>query len=91
MLRESMWDLDLSDVPEDQMTAFINQKRGMVRASISLYNDSGDVELLVSALTDINTNIDAYRSHYTAQEDGSYTHNSFVVDWRSALGWLPEQ
>lgn len=87
MLKEALWQLDLSDIPEDEHEAFINRKRGMVRVSLSLYNDSADIEALISALDDIDKNINALKQHYTAQADGSYLHNSFKLEWREQLDW----
>ena len=87
MLKEALWELDLSEIPEDQHTEFINTKRGMVRVSISLYNDSNDIEKLISALTEIAKRIENYRPHYDVLPNGSYKHKSFQNDWRKELGW----
>lgn len=87
LLKEQLWQLDLSDIPIDQQDAFINRKRGMVRASLSLYNTSQDISRLVSALLDINAKIDELAQHYTASPDGSYHHHSYLPEWRKELGW----
>ncbi len=87
MLKEALWELDLSTIAEAKQAAFINSKRGMVRVSISLYNDSGDIESLISALTEIDKQIDDYRKHYALLADGNYQHKSFKNDWRKELNW----
>jgi len=85
MIKEELWELDLSDIPEERQQAFINRKRGMVRASISLYNNAQDIDRLLSALHDIEQKIDEYRPLYKALEDGSYQHLTFSVDWQKQL------
>jgi len=85
LLKHELWELDLSDLAEAEQEAFINRKRGMVRASLSLYNTSQDVERLIGALQDISEKIDDYRPHYKAARDGSYQHTSFMLDWRAEL------
>ena len=87
MLKEALWELDLSTIPEDKQTEFIKRKRGMVRISTSLYNNGADIEALVHALTQISIDIEEYRKHYEAFPDGSYRHKSFKPDWRQELGW----
>lgn len=87
MLKETLWQMDLSDVDEDQHEMLINAKRGMVRVSISLYNTSSDIEALVRALSEISQNIEKYHEHYQPQADGSYQHKTFKIDWLEQLGW----
>jgi selenocysteine lyase/cysteine desulfurase len=87
MLKEALWQLDLTDVPTKQHQALINAKRGMVRVSLSLYNTSSDIEALIIALVDISSDIDSYANNYEAQEDGSYVHKSFKLNWKEYLGW----
>ncbi|MFT4629449.1 MAG: cysteine desulfurase/selenocysteine lyase [Dinoroseobacter sp.] len=87
MLKEALWQMDLSDVAEDQHEMLINAKRGMVRVSISLYNTSADIEALVRALNEISHNIEKYQEHYQPQQDGSYRHKTFKIDWLEQLGW----
>lgn len=86
LLKQELWELDLSDVPENQQESFINRKRGMVRASLSLYNTQHDIQRLIYALTDIENNIDNYLEHYEANDDGSYTHIRFSLQWQQELG-----
>ena len=88
LLKAELWELDLSDVPEQQQESYINRKRGMVRASLSLYNNSDDIEQLLNAIAEIDRNIDDYREHYRANDDGSYTHKNFSIDWQNELGLI---
>ena len=85
LIKEELWELDLSDIPESEQEAFIETKRGMVRVSISLYNQPQDVSKLLRALHEIVDRLDFFASHYTAQSDGSYRHASFQLDWQSQL------
>lgn len=85
LLKEELWQLDLSNVSEDQQEWFINRKRGMVRASLSLYNSKQDVDALTSALMEINRNLNDYKNNYRALNNGSYQHKTHSLDWRKAL------
>jgi len=86
LLKDELWQLDLSDIAEDQQEHYINRKRGMVRASISLYNSSSDIKRLLDAIQLINANLVYYTKHYEAQTDGSYRHTSYRLDWTKELG-----
>lgn len=85
LLKEELWQLDLSEVAEDQQEWIINRKRGMVRASLSLYNSKTDVDILIRALKQISLNTDDYSAHYIANKDGSYQHKTFTLDWKKAI------
>ncbi len=87
MLKEALWQLNLDGIRPEQQQAFINSKRGMVRASLSAYNSAEDVDRLVGALRDIQARIGELSSKYTALADGNYRHNTFSLDWREELGW----
>ncbi len=86
LLKEELWELDLSGVPEDQQEGFINRKRGMVRASVSAYNTEADIIALISAIKEIETRIDTLATQYSPKTDGSYIHKKFKLDWRQELG-----
>ena len=90
LLKDELWQLDLSGVAEAEQESFINRKRGLVRASLSFYNTSADVCRLLEAIKSINSKLEHDSAHYikryTAQQDGSYTHNSYRLDWVSELG-----
>lgn len=85
MMKESLWQLDLSNIDESKQQAFINLKRGMVRTSVSLYNTEQDIQSLCEALSEIIDQINNLRPLYQAQADGSYTHKTFKVDWTEQL------
>ena len=87
MLKESLWQIDLSDIPAEQHQNYINRKRGMVRISLALYNTSDDIDKVITALSEISENIAEYRGQYHALDDGSYRHKSFTVNWKKQLGW----
>lgn len=82
MLKQQLWELDLDNIPDDQHEAYINRKRGMLRASFSLYTTQQDILALHSAIVSLIENIDDYRQHYEALEDGSYRHKTFALDWQ---------
>lgn len=86
LIKETLWELDLSDIPEQQQEAYINRKRGMVRASISLYNTTEDVRVLAKAIKEIIASIKTYVPLYKVNNDGSYQHTEFKLDWRRELG-----
>ncbi len=86
LLKEELWDLDLSGIPEAEQENHINRKRGMVRASISAYNNEHDIINLIDALRDIETTIEQLAPLYQAMPDGSYRHNTFNL---SAEAFLP--
>ncbi len=85
MIKHELWQIDLSDIAEGDQQAVVNRKRGMVRASVSLYNTKDDVENLISALRKIQTGIDSYRNLYKPEFDGSYRHRHYSLDWREEL------
>ena len=82
MIKESLWNLDLMDIPDEQQEAYINRKRGMVRASFSLYNTKSDIEELTTALRKIIKQINDYAKYYDVLEDGSYRHREFNIRWQ---------
>jgi len=82
MLKEELWELDLASIPEHQQQAFINRKRGMVRASVSLYNNKKDIETLLQALIEIDEKRNDYKELYKPLDDGSYKHLSFDMNWQ---------
>ena len=86
MLKDELWQLDLSNIAEDQQESFINRKRGMVRASLSLYNTPADVARLVDAIRTISANLDYYTQHYKADNNGEYHHKRFKLEWQKELG-----
>ncbi len=86
MLKEELWELDLSSIPDEQHEAYINRKRGMLRASFSLYNNCSDVDTLCAAIKAMQHNIDTYRREYEPQTDGSYSHKHFSLDWQDFVG-----
>lgn len=88
LLKEELWALDLSDIPEEQQEMYVNRKRGMVRASISLYNTTADVDRLMCALKLIDKKIDDFRPKYTVQPDGSYVNSEYEIDWTSGLDFI---
>lgn len=87
MLKQSLWELNLEDIPVDRQTAYINRKRGMVRASISLYNEKQDIDRLINALQEISNNITTIAPLYEAQDDGSYRHRQYDLEWRDYLSF----
>ena len=85
LLKQELWEIDLSDIKESDQEAVVNSRRGMVRASLSAYNTTEDIELLITALGSIVKNIDDYRQYYRLNGDGSFSHDSFRVNWRDEL------
>lgn len=86
LLKDELWQLDLSEIPEEEQECFINKKRGMVRASLSFYNTEFDVNNLITAIKQISSNIDFYKKNYIGLDDGSYKHIDYSLDWEEELG-----
>ena len=83
LLKTELWEIDLTGIaPEDHEMA-INRRRGMVRASVSLYTTQDAIDQLISALIAIEQN--DYRDLYQVHPDGSYTHRHFTLDWQQTL------
>ena len=85
MMKQTLWQLDLDDIPNDRQQAYINRKRGMVRASLSLYNSTEDIEALIAALTEIGHRYSSLLDQYEPLDDGSWIHKEFKLDWREHL------
>lgn len=83
MLKEELWQLDLDNIPEQEQEAYIKLKRGMVRASFSLYNTKEEIDYLTQSLSSIQEDIEKYNPLYTASSDGSYHHTSFKLNWKN--------
>ena len=83
LLKEELWELDLEGIAEDQQEAYVNRKRGMVRASIALYNDQDDIQLFINAVHEITENFKQYENLYKPLDDGSYMHVEFKLDWQA--------
>lgn len=81
-LKEELWNLDLSTIADEDQEAYVNRKRGMLRASFSLYNSSKDIDALVDAIKGLIENIEQYRQKYTPSQNGDYTHKYFKLDWK---------
>ena len=82
MLKQELWETDLAGIAPEDQERYINLKRGMVRASVGLYNSRDDIDMLIDALVDIHAGIERYLPLYKAMDDGSYRHESFMPDWR---------
>ena len=80
LLKEELWSLDLSGIPDEQHQEYINRKRGMLRASFSLYNSKKDIDSLIIALTAIIDNIQSFQKNYTVEADGNYQHQEFKIN-----------
>ena len=70
----SQHDETLSD---DELESLADLHRGMVRVSFGLYNDQGDIDRLIEALTTVLADPQAYTRHYSRQPDGRYVHKTF--------------
>ncbi len=80
LLKDELWSLDLSKIPDEQHEDYINRKRGMLRASFSIYNSEKDIDKLMFAVTEIINNLQDFQKHYTVAADGSYQHRKFKIN-----------
>ena len=85
LLKEQLWSLNIDHIPEEEQEAYINRKRGMVRASISLYTSKEDIEKLLTAIEKIIKNINEFKHQYNVNNDGTYQHKTHKLDWNSLL------
>ena len=77
MIREELWDLDVSD--ENYLEAVVAAKLGMVRVSLALYSRSEDIEAFVSALRKIVRYREFFLAKYRRDPSGNYHHTEFDV------------
>ena len=85
LLKEELWSLDLSNIADEDQESFIDRKRGMLRASFSLYNSQKDIDDLVRAIHDMIEKIEFYEKIYRPIANGDYVHNSFALDWKQFI------
>lgn len=85
LLKRQLWGLDLSLIADEEQEDYINRKRGMVRASFSLYNTKADIDALKNALLAIISKYEQLKQKYAVQPDGSYHHKSHTLDWRDFI------
>ena len=79
-VKEMIQDYLLSRIGQDYFDDFninLKIKAGMVRASFGLYNTKEDIDLLVTALKDIQSNQAKYTPLYHIDNHGNYVHNQF--------------
>jgi len=85
LLKQALWEIDLSDIEEQQQEAYINQKRGMVRISLSLYNTADDIDYVIDCLTELVSRVAELSLEYEALPSGNYKHKSFSIDWQDYI------
>lgn len=83
LIKENLWEVDLTGIDEELQESYINRKRGMVRVSFSLYNNFKNIDYLFDSIVNISENIESYRTKYHALDDGSYRHESFQISWQN--------
>ncbi|RME34092.1 MAG: aminotransferase class V-fold PLP-dependent enzyme [Gammaproteobacteria bacterium] len=76
MLREELWALDI-DPEAPAAEEIIRRKRGMVRASLGIYNTAADVAALLEGVRDLLTRREELIRLYEPTPDGNYRHRSF--------------
>lgn len=62
---------------DDELEALADLHRGMVRASLGIYNTRDDIDALVAALHQISARKEFYREQYRRLENGCYLHRGF--------------
>jgi len=71
-------ELDQLDCLDDHLTWKVEPWMGMVRASMGLYNTKEDIDILISALSNIIENKTILSKEYSINEDGDYQHKTFT-------------
>ncbi len=82
MLRPELWALEI-DPEAPAAEAIIRRKRGMVRASLGLYNTAADVEALLAGVRDLLARREELSRLYEPLPDGNYRHREFQPPPRS--------
>ena len=91
LLKSELWDIELDDEMDTaELEMRVNQRRGMVRASISLYTSKDDIKQLVAALVEVDARIDSLRPNYVGKPDGSFEHRTFKIEWPQTLDWIEQ-
>lgn len=78
LISQTLWDIDITGMNNEEAEFHVNLKRGMIRASFGLYTTEEDIFCLVNGLKDILTNIEKYKTLYMSKKDGNYIHISEV-------------
>ncbi len=74
LLSRMLWELDVDGLSNAEADAYLNLKRGMVRASFGLYSTADDLDALIRGVADLVRSPDRYRARYVAEPDGTYRH-----------------
>lgn len=90
LLKEQLWELDLTEIEESAQEDYINRKRGMVRVSLALYTTIEDIDYLLRSLYDLINRVDEFKTHYRALSNGAYQHRTFTLDWRTYLPFVKD-
>ena len=78
MLKPELWDLDIDpDTAAGQ--AEIKRRRGMVRASLGIYNNEEDVAALITGIRDLLEHRELYRERYRPDAEGNWFHREFTM------------
>ncbi|GHA17166.1 aminotransferase [Arenicella chitinivorans] len=91
LLKEQLWELDLTGIADSEQENYINLKRGMVRVSLALYSTVDDINYLLTSITSLIQRIEELRPHYQALANGAYQHRSFALDWHAYLPFIKVQ
>jgi len=64
-----------------ELEALTEMHRGMVRASVAIYNTTKDIDALAIALKKISDQREFYVNQYTRTPCGDYEHKTFKFDY----------
>ena len=76
MLKPELWQLSFDPDTEVGKRA-IDRRRGMVRASLGLYNTAADINALVHGIKDIIARQTEYVNQYRINDNNQYEHKTF--------------
>lgn len=77
---EALVEAHLHELDNQQLETLTEQTRGMVRASLGIYNCKSDIDALIAALNEIIAKQAYYRSVYTQVDKNTFIHNEFKFD-----------
>ncbi|MFQ5631574.1 MAG: aminotransferase class V-fold PLP-dependent enzyme [bacterium] len=71
---------EAENLTDEELEMLAELHRGMVRASIGIYNTREDIDALVAALRQVAANKEFYRDNYVQLADGNFEHKIFGFD-----------
>lgn len=79
MITETLAD-EAETLSDEELETLAELHRGMVRASLGIYNTKKDIDALIAALRHVSAKKDFYRENYRKLPNGNFEHKTFKFD-----------